>query len=258
MDKKTILGSRSTDRFVSDVSESVTHAILAISIIMLSPLIVASILSVMGISDIFQSTGIFQEPLQQALYLIVSLVLVGIYLKVTNRLSVVHTSKPQPKILLWSIIGLGLLLLSNSFISQILALFDVSIGANAGIENPSGNPTYYLYLIPIMMVLVGPIEEIVFRGIVQGSFRENFSLHTSVIVTSITFGLIHTPSVQAEGYLPIISYIFITGVLGLILGYIYERTEDITVPCLIHGMYNSFLLVFTFYSKQSDVVSFIF
>jgi membrane protease YdiL (CAAX protease family) len=259
MDKKAILGGRSVDRFVGEISESVTYSILAISTLVLSPFVVASFLSFIGVeySVLFQSAGIFQNPLQQALYLTVSLVLIGIYLKFSNRLSVIHTSKPQPKILLWIVFGLGLLLLSNSSISQMFAFFDVSIGANSGIENPSGNPIYYLYLIPIMIFFVGPVEEIVFRGITQGSFRENFSLHTSVIFTSIIFGLIHIPSIQSEGYLPVISYVLITCVLGLILGYIYEKTEDIVVPCLVHGIYNSFLLVFTFYSKQSDVVSLI-
>lgn len=259
MDKETILGNRSVDRFVSDMSQSITYSVLAISTLVLSPFVIASVLSVIGIeySNLFQTLGIFQNPLQQALYLTVSLVLIGIYLKFSNRLSVIHTSKPHPKILLWTVLGLGLLLLSNSSIAQLFAFFDVSIGANAGVENPSGNPVYYLYLIPIMIFFVGPVEEIVFRGITQGSFRENFSVHTSVIVTSIIFGLIHIPSIQAEEYLSVISYVLITCVLGLILGYIYERTEDIVVPSLIHGTYNAFLLVFTFYSKQGDVVSLI-
>lgn len=257
MDKETVLGGRSVDRFVGDISQSVTYSAIAVSTLVLSPFIIASIFSVLGIehSTLFQSAGILQNPLQQALYLTVSLVLIGVYLKYSNRLSVIHTSEPRKIILLWIVFGIGLLLLSNSVIAQLFAFFDVSIGANAGIENPSGNPVYYLYMIPIMILFVGPVEEIVFRGIMQGSFRENFSLHTSVIVTSIIFGLIHIPSIQSNGYIPVISYVIITCVLGLILGYIYERTEDIVVPCLTHGMYNAFLLVFTFYSKQGDVVS---
>jgi membrane protease YdiL (CAAX protease family) len=98
------------------------------------------------------------------------------------------------------------------------------------------NPEVFLLLIPLSFLLVGPGEELLFRGVVQGVLRETLSPARSIALASALFASIHLFALTGEGK---IVYIAIAFALALILGATYEYTDNLTVPALIHGAYNA-------------------
>ncbi len=85
-------------------------------------------------------------------------------------------------------------------------------------------------------LIVAPVgEEVFFRGIVQsgmsrfGLVRPGSMLHRHVAVLfgAVLFGIMHMPH-----HIPALI------VLGLILGYAYERTGSLRIPILIHILFN--------------------
>ena len=75
-----------------------------------------------------------------------------------------------------------------------------------------------------------------FRGLVQGTLRENFHPARAIILASALFASIHLFSLSGEGKLV---YIGIAFVLALVLGAAYEYTDNLAVPAVIHGTYNA-------------------
>lgn len=119
-------------------------------------------------------------------------------------------------------------------------------------QGQQGDPIYYLYMIPVMILFVGPVEEIIFRGILQGSFRENLNTPVAILITSLIFGLAHVSAVGgvSAGAVP---YVIMSGTLGAILGTVYEYTENIFVPALSHGLYNTVLLLISYTAVTYNV-----
>lgn len=91
-----------------------------------------------------------------------------------------------------------------------------------------------LILILIMVFLVGLIEEIVFRSILQNRLEMFLGSRGGVIVTSILFGLMHS------GYGNIVE-IFYTFLIGFIIGYLFYKTRSLPLVVMIHGFINVFL-----------------
>lgn len=91
-----------------------------------------------------------------------------------------------------------------------------------------------LILILIMVFLVGLIEEIIFRSILQNRLEMFLGSRGGVIVTSILFGLMHS------GYGNIVE-IFYTFLIGFIIGYLFYKTRSLPLVVMIHGFMNVFL-----------------
>ena len=83
------------------------------------------------------------------------------------------------------------------------------------------------------------IEELIFRGMLMGALRKVFTLHVSVIVTALCFGLIHGTSIPTVA--------FATG-MGLILGYTLVVSGSLQNCILVHMIYNA---VSTFRAMQT-------
>ncbi|MDZ7701928.1 MAG: type II CAAX endopeptidase family protein [Halobacteriales archaeon] len=149
---------------------------------------------------------------------------------------------PTPRDLAW--VGGGYLL---AFLSVLVASVLVGlIGADpapnqlsqAGLEEPA----LLLLLVPISLFLVGPGEELLFRGVVQGTLRRSFGPVGAVTIAAAIFASVHfvalTGGVSAR--LTTIAILFLP---SLVFGAAYERTGNLAVSALIHGLYNSTLAV---------------
>lgn len=108
----------------------------------------------------------------------------------------------------------------------------------------SNDPSLVIPLIPAMLLIVGPFEELLYRGVIQTRLRQSFTPVVAIIITSVIFALIHIPALG--GRTTAIPSILLTlaALFGgsLVFGGIYEWTANLTVVALIHGLYNSMLL----------------
>lgn len=78
--------------------------------------------------------------------------------------------------------------------------------------------------------LLGPLaEEMLFRGMIYGRLRRGFSVWPSAVISAVLFGLFHANWVQG---------VYAT-IFGVVLAYIYEKTQTIWGCCLLHVAFNS-------------------
>jgi membrane protease YdiL (CAAX protease family) len=104
-------------------------------------------------------------------------------------------------------------------------------------------------LFPAMLLVVGPAEELLFRGVIQKYLREATSASTAIVVAGLLFGSIHVFSlVQSTTVGALVALVVITAV-GLGLGWLYEHTGSLPATMLAHGAYNA-LIVASAYAIQ--------
>ncbi|ELZ96987.1 hypothetical protein C440_04398 [Haloferax mucosum ATCC BAA-1512] len=108
--------------------------------------------------------------------------------------------------------------------------------ATTGMEHPH----ILLLLIPASILLIGPGEELLFRGVVQGRLRERFSPVIAIGFTSLLFASVHYVALTGAASARLVT-IGLLLVPALAFGTVYEYTDNILVPSLVHGLYNATL-----------------
>ncbi|MCZ2809204.1 MAG: CPBP family intramembrane metalloprotease [Candidatus Bathyarchaeota archaeon] len=146
-------------------------------------------------------------------------------------------------------LGLKRVSLKVLFLVSVLAilLFFIGLGISIGEEiifgpDPASElfaklvmPRNSLQLIGVLvfqLVLVGPCEELAFRGFVQRGFENSFGRMKGLLVASVLFGLVHSLN-TLYAIVPVF-------VGGLVLGYVWQQTSgNTTASAIIHGINNS-------------------
>lgn len=160
------------------------------------------------------------------------------YLAITDEWELARVSRPTAREGA-IIVGAGAVLFAFQY-GALFALDQVGLStAQNQAVVPAGDPvTYYLAMIAVSLAVVGPVEELLFRGVVQGGVRRAFDAVPAVLIAALAFGLIHLPSVSgtpAERW----AYVGVVVALGAALGALYEWTDNVVVPGLAHGAYNA-------------------
>lgn len=138
----------------------------------------------------------------------------------------------------WVAAGLVVLFAVSIGLGALLSALDVGVARNRVIQRGMEAPRLFLYMILVTILFVGPGEELVFRGVVQGLFRRAFGPAAAIAIASLLFGISHWLALIGTGS-GRIAYVLIAAVLGLILGTVYEVTDNLVVPILVHGVYNA-------------------
>lgn len=99
---------------------------------------------------------------------------------------------------------------------------------------PDLSLTNLLILIIIMVFIVGLIEEIIFRSILQTSLEGLFGSFMGIFLSSLLFGIMH--SVYGTSYEMLYSFF-----VGGFLGYLFYKTRSLPLLVMIHGSMNVFL-----------------
>jgi len=170
--------------------------------------------------------------------------LVVAYLYIRSREIKVPIDIPSKSDLKYLSVGTISALLTAAVLSRILSLLNLM--PESVIEDiASTDPSFLLALAFLSVVLIAPAEELLFRGAIQGRLRECLGVLPSVIGASILFGSLHLGNYTGEIY-PIISAVLLIAVIGGILGVLYERTRNLTVPIAVHAIYNVFFLLISY------------
>lgn len=163
---------------------------------------------------------------------------------------------------------LGLVVAGNLLIAVLLGVFLglVELFALLPAEDGTGQDELegfgvgvYVVAVLFMLLLVGPTEEVLYRGVVQNRLREQFGVVPAVGIASAIFTAIHIqifvfgggPVGIAVGFLAL----FIPSV---VLGALYEYTGNVVVPSLVHGIHNSLVVTALFFgpSVVADLLTF--
>lgn len=105
----------------------------------------------------------------------------------------------------------------------------------------TANPVLALVIGGLSVVLVAPAEELLFRGAIQGRLRRTFGPVVSILAASVLFTAAHLIG-RSGSFVPVVTSLAVIFSVSLILGFVYERTENLTTSILVHGLYNAVLL----------------
>lgn len=101
-------------------------------------------------------------------------------------------------------------------------------------------PFQLVAMVALSLVLVGPCEELAFRGFVQRGFENSFGKMWGLLVSSMLFGLLHGLN-TLYAVVPVF-------VVGLVLGYVWQRTDgNTTATALMHGVYDAIAIAIAYY-----------
>jgi hypothetical protein len=138
--------------------------------------------------------------------------------------------------------GWALILVTIMAVSLLVQLIGTEPAANQSAELAMQNPAIIPLLIAASFLVIGPSEEILYRGVVQGRLRETLSPVPAILIASAIFAAIHVIALTggASARLTTISILFLP---SLVFGAVYEYTENLVVPALLHGLHNA--VIFT-------------
>ena len=185
-----------------------------------------------------------------ALELVVGQVLVMgglsvVYLVYTGRgLDYVPIRRPSLVEALAIITAPFAVILVTGIVTQLSLLVGVEPSQHALGNLGDVDPQFYLYMIPLVIFIVGPFEELLYRGVVQARLRESFGPAAAILLASLIFAAIHLPAhgFGAAGLAPTAASMVALVGGSIVFGGLYEWTGNLTVVALVHGLYNSILL----------------
>ncbi|WP_267640853.1 CPBP family intramembrane glutamic endopeptidase [Haloarchaeobius amylolyticus] len=101
-----------------------------------------------------------------------------------------------------------------------------------------GGTGLLLSILPLVLLVNGPIEELMFRGVIQRNLDRSFTTAGAVMVGSAVFALAHLPMYSgtpaAVGMA--LAQLF---AISIVWGTVYARTHNLAVPMLCHGVSNA-------------------
>ncbi|MDR9380584.1 MAG: CPBP family intramembrane glutamic endopeptidase [Natronomonas sp.] len=143
----------------------------------------------------------------------------------------------------WIVLGVG-------FVGMLILWLVGSIGSfvvgqRLGIEREpqaifdlaQQDPLIFVLLGVLSILIVGPTEELLFRGIIQTRLRETFGVAAGITTASVIFAFIHITgfTTLAAGLLGVSVLFFV----GLVLALSYEYTGNLVVVAIMHGLFNA-------------------
>ncbi|MFW6265789.1 MAG: CPBP family intramembrane glutamic endopeptidase [Halanaeroarchaeum sp.] len=134
------------------------------------------------------------------------------------------------------VIGMFAVLAAVSYLSSLLG---VPSTEHSLIEAARGNPSILLWFIPLSWLAIGPGEELLSRNIVQKYLYEDFSRRSAVLVGTLVFTAIHLPTYATGSAAAVFATLLRLFAISLVLGAVYERTDNVVVAALVHGTYNA-------------------
>ena len=85
----------------------------------------------------------------------------------------------------------------------------------------------------LIALSAGVAEEMLFRGVLQYSFEAWLGIGWGLVIASLLFGLLHPISLP---------YVFMTAVVGLYLGGIFQVTSNLLTVMVTHSLYDFALM----------------
>ena len=145
----------------------------------------------------------------------------------------------------WSTMGLGcgFLILGYAIIFPVNLIMDkLGIGTQGEmllrVFDELDSP-FWFFLVGVVVAPV--VEEIFFRGFLFQGFRQKYGWAAAVFLSSAIFGAAHFD----------LASLFPTFVLGVVLAYVYHRSNSVWPGIILHFLVNSFGLCLAYVVSQN-------
>jgi membrane protease YdiL (CAAX protease family) len=144
----------------------------------------------------------------------------------------------KPKFIMLGLASAALLLFVDIIVSFVLTtIFGTSqaVEESNAIITELSSSTSGLIAVTVALTLAGVCEEFAFRGFLQNAINRRYSFIPAVVISSVAFGLFH--------FDPQLVYILSAIAAGLVLGYVYHRSNSYVVSAIAHSTLNLVVLV---------------
>lgn len=221
-------------------------AALILYLLLIAGIIVGSLLFaifLIGMEiDIYDAkfpTALISLPINEGIILVISI----LYARKNNaNFKKLGLKKPNLKIIiLASLVAfiLFLIAIGISVIEEIILGPNPEADFLLSVILPK-NILQLITLIVISIILVGPAEEIAFRGFIQRGFETSYGKNTGLFIASVLFGLLH-------GFNSLRSIVPVT-IISVFFGYFWQKTDrNTTTIAWMHGLYDAITLVFAYF-----------
>lgn len=139
-------------------------------------------------------------------------------------------------------VGVGIVALFVALFALRLATLGLDLPATSNNITDAameGHPETLLVLVVLSFLLVAPAEELLNRNVIQKYLYGAFSRPAAVVVASGIFAVAHVFSYSGDSVVGMFVSLLSIFLLSMVLGAIYERTENIVVPVFVHGFFNA-------------------
>lgn len=218
-------------------SDAVVHAAILIA----ATIVVANVLVVVGM-DLLATAGYTEADSPVAFYSVqMTLNFAGLFAVALTYLywrdsALVWLGRPSKRVV--GVMAGGFVVFAGLMIFQeaLIDFLSFETAENVAVQRGQDNPELYLVMIPIQLFLTAPAEELLFRGCIQGLFRRAYGILPGVLIAAAIFSLFHIPAlIGTAGLFPVLVMLFTSGAL---LGILYEYTQNLLVPIVIHALWN--------------------
>jgi membrane protease YdiL (CAAX protease family) len=143
--------------------------------------------------------------------------------------------------LLVSVAGIALIFIAGIIAAAEIAIFGPDpMAEELTLAVQPRDLIQLVILVAFNFALVGPAEELAFRGFIQKGFTNSFGKTAGLLTTAILFGLLHGLN-SLYSIAPILA-------VALVFGYVWQRTNDnTTATALMHGVYNSVQILLLYF-----------
>jgi hypothetical protein len=124
-------------------------------------------------------------------------------------------------------------------VGAVVAGVEPSPPSITGVDLPV--ETMLAVLVPASLLVIGPAEELLFRGTVQPYLRERFSPTAAIVGAGVLFAAIHVFALIVASLASAAVSLGVILVVGLAMGWLYERTGSVLAPMVAHGGYNALI-----------------
>ena len=139
------------------------------------------------------------------------------------------------ELLVFGIVAMVMMLAASIVIDPLLALLPA----------PPDATGRGLWALVTVVVLAPVLEELLCRGILLESLQARYGVITALWASSLFFAVMHLHVTLAVNAL----------VLGLILGFIYLRTDSLYATILLHGFNNAIAMTLLLFGMESLTLS---
>ncbi|MDZ7746795.1 MAG: type II CAAX endopeptidase family protein [Halobacteriales archaeon] len=162
-----------------------------------------------------------------------------LFLKLQDRFDIIEIRVPTRNDVKLAILGVFGLLAVVLVLSALYTQFDVQLPETTLPGVIERQPDIALYLIPFTILFVAPGEELLARGVIQGRLKDVYPPGAAIVLASVVFTLGHAGNLVATPLTRALPYFAQLFVLSLVLGWLYERSENLLVVVFVHAVYNS-------------------
>lgn len=183
-----------------------------------------------------ESNPMVLYPVQTVLTGLGFVLVVALYLAGRGGIGLIEVRVPTLRDLALTVVGVVALVATLVVVGVLFEQLGVQTARHQIADLGRENPSLMLLMLPLAFLVIGPSEELLFRGVIQGVLRQAYRPLPAIVIASLMFGVGHVAALAGPGKT---STILVIVLLGGILGALYEYTDNIVVPTLVHGAYDA-------------------